>query len=57
MPRSEDNIKIDHKAAGCSGVDWIHQDQDRVQWWVNVEWFHLYNLAVCFILNTLAMLT
>jgi len=57
MPRSEDNIKIDHKGGGCSGVDWIHQDQDRVQWWVNVEWLHLYNLAVCCILSTLAMLT
>ena len=52
MPGCEDNIKIGHKAAGYSGVNWIHQDQDRDQWWVNVEWFHLYNLAVCCILST-----
>jgi len=57
MPGCEDNIKIGHKLAGYSGMNWIHQDQDGVQWWVNVEWFHLYNLAVCCILSTLAMLT
>ena len=37
MPRCEDNIKIDHKAAGCGGAGWINQDQDRVQWWVALK--------------------
>jgi hypothetical protein len=27
-----DNIKIDLREIGKSGMDWIHLDQDRGQW-------------------------
>jgi hypothetical protein len=30
--RWKDNIKIGLKETGCEDVDWIHLDQDRVQW-------------------------
>jgi hypothetical protein len=32
-----DNIKMDVKDFGWEGVDWIHLDQDRVQWRVFVN--------------------
>jgi hypothetical protein len=28
----KDNIKMDLRELGCSGVDWIHLAQDRDQW-------------------------
>jgi hypothetical protein len=31
--RWEDNIK----ETGCEGVDWFHQPQNRIQWWVLVN--------------------
>jgi hypothetical protein len=30
--RWKDNIKMDFKEVACENVDWIHLDQDRVQW-------------------------
>jgi hypothetical protein len=27
----EDNIKMDHRAVGCEGVDWMRLAQDRDQ--------------------------
>jgi hypothetical protein len=27
-----DNIKMDHREIGCSGMDWIDLAQDRDQW-------------------------
>jgi hypothetical protein len=30
--RWEDNIKMDVGEIGWEGVDWIHLDQERVQW-------------------------
>jgi hypothetical protein len=37
MRRWEDNIKIDLDEAGCEGVGWINQAQDRDQWWAVVN--------------------
>jgi hypothetical protein len=31
--RWEDDIKMDLREMGWEGVDWIHLDQDRDQWW------------------------
>ena len=30
--RWEDNIKMDHHAVGCGGMDWIELTQDRDKW-------------------------
>jgi len=35
--RWEKNIRIDLKDRGWEGVDWIHLDQDRDQWWAVVN--------------------
>jgi hypothetical protein len=32
MRRWENNIKIDHQAVGCRGMDWIELAQDRDIW-------------------------
>jgi hypothetical protein len=35
--RGEDNIKMDLREMGISGVNWIQLAQDRVQWWAFVN--------------------
>jgi hypothetical protein len=35
-PIKEDNIRIDVREIGCSGVEWIHLAQDANQWRVFV---------------------
>jgi hypothetical protein len=35
--RWEDNIKMDLKAIGWEGADWIYLARDRDQWWVLVN--------------------
>jgi hypothetical protein len=35
--RWEDNIKMDLRAIGIDGANWIRLDQDRVQWWAFVN--------------------
>jgi len=35
--RWEDNIKMDVREVGWEGVDWMHLDQDRDQWWALVK--------------------
>jgi hypothetical protein len=32
-----DNIKMDLREVGWSGMDWIDQAQDRDQWWTQVN--------------------
>jgi hypothetical protein len=34
--RWEDNIRMDLRAVGLEGVDWIHLVQDKDQWWALV---------------------
>jgi hypothetical protein len=35
--RLEDNIRVDLREIGYEGVDWMHLDQDRDQWWAVVN--------------------
>jgi hypothetical protein len=35
--RWEDNIKLDLREIGMSGVTWIQLAEDRVQWWAFVN--------------------
>jgi hypothetical protein len=31
--RWEDNIRMDLREIGWEGIEWMHLDQDRDQWW------------------------